>query len=86
MIVAVSENFWDGPWGHLITLAAPVVSAILIAAWRLSSKLGAVDMIMKNYPPHLHVGSNIIYPRGLEPDATKENQWLVDRRSQMRKQ
>lgn len=85
-MMVLNENFWEGPWGHLITLAAPVAAAILLAAWRLSAKLGAVDMIMKNYPPHLHVGSTIIYPRGLEPDTTKEKQWMVDRRSQMRKQ
>lgn len=63
---------WTISIGSIITVAWGTVLALgfFLKVMRWIDKL---DMIMDEYPPHRHVGSNpqadplIVYPRGMKP-------------------
>ena len=63
---------WTISIGNVITLVAflPVAVAALIKVVRWTDRL---DMLMGEFPPHRHVGSDpetdpsIIYPKGMRP-------------------
>lgn len=45
--------------GNLVALAA--------IFWRVSRAAGAMETIMRNFPPHRHLRGAILYPEGYEP-------------------
>jgi hypothetical protein len=41
-------------------------------AWKINRALNRFWDLFQEYPLHRHVGHRILYPRGMEPEATHE--------------
>lgn len=41
--------------------------ALILILWRLSRAAGAMERIVRDFPPHRHIGEDIIYPTGYDP-------------------
>lgn len=41
--------------------------AVLLACWRMVRAANRIVDVLKDFPPHRHVGSRILYPKGFEP-------------------
>lgn len=54
---------WDISFGTLASMAT-----FLSVAVPVFIRMGKMIQIFKDYPPHLHIGGRIKYPRGMTPD------------------
>jgi len=43
--------------------------AICSFGWRILYKLDRFLVLFDEYPPHKHIDSKILYPKGMDPDA-----------------
>lgn len=58
------------------TLEAGNLLALLLIFWRLSRAAGAMERIIKDFPPHRHIAGEIVYPAGYSPGSVQSDQGI----------
>ena len=56
------------------------LTLLSVLLWRVIRASGQVERIMRDFPPHRHVGGSIIYPTGYKPGDPVEMADIEDRR------
>ena len=54
---------WDISFGTLLSIGVYVTFGVPFFI-----RMGKLLQIYKDYPPHRHYGTFIVYPRGMDPD------------------
>jgi hypothetical protein len=52
-----------------ILAALSICGTVAAAAWGVMRRLSKVLVFFEEYPPHRHVGDQILYPKGYSPEA-----------------
>lgn len=47
------------------------LSGAFVVLWKAIRVLNRFESVMKDYPPHRHVGNRILYPRDFSPAKTE---------------
>lgn len=59
----------------ILSLGLSNLVALAAIFWKISRGAGAIERIMRDFPPHRHVGEEIIYPAGLDPGKPRMLHW-----------
>jgi hypothetical protein len=52
----------------LLTIVSVLLVPTLLLLWKITRGLA----IFQEYPPHRHVGKDVLYPRGMKPEDPQE--------------
>jgi len=59
-------------WDLLVRVVGLLLgSGVLMFLWKANRALNLWLDIMREFPPHRHVGQEISYPKGMRPDDTE---------------
>jgi len=60
-------------WPHLnLTIDVAGWLAILGMLWKANRVLNRVWDVLQEYPPHRHVGKQVLYPKGMKPEHSED--------------
>ncbi len=57
-------------WDLTIHLGEMLI--VMGLAWRVVRALNRLSFLLENFPPHRHVGAQVLYPQGLRPEEPDE--------------